>query len=103
MDEKHLGAKGEYKSVVDPRVFTEKLEHKLFKHNEHAIMTEIMANIGTNYGIWSNDGMGTLPIDGVIFLAKRMLHNYESSKNPLDIIRLVWYAICILRYGNKQK
>ena len=58
-----------------------------------------MGNIANNYITWQNDGLGTVAEDGMIFLAKRMLQNYERTKNPLDIVRLVWYAIGILRYG----
>jgi len=102
LDERYLGRKGEYKTVIDPRMFVDESKHETFRHNEPAMMIEIMANIGSNYDEWKNDGIGTIPVDGMIFLAKRMLQNYEKYRNPLDIIRLIWYAMCILRYGNNK-
>ena len=61
-----------------------------------------MGNIANNYITWQNDGLGTVAEDGMIFLAKRMLQNYERTKNPLDIVRFEWYAKAILRYGKQS-
>ena len=96
---KYFGSPGKYKISVDERSYTELCEHELFLHNEPLMISDVIVNITENYPEWSQDEPEKINSDGLLFLIRRCLKEYQDKKKKLAIIRLVWYAVLLLRYG----
>ena len=87
---------GEKHINVDPRSFTEESMHELWKHNEHLMIQVFLDNLMGNYEQWRDE----IPDDpaSLKFMLRRGLKSFEKDKKMLDIVKLMWYAMCMMRY-----
>jgi hypothetical protein len=87
---------GELVLDVDPRAFTEESLHDLWKHNEELMFKVFMETLVHNYGNW----IGEIPDDpaAISFMVKRGIKNFEKDRKLIDLVKIMWYIMCMMRY-----